>query len=273
MAPTEFRHRYLYLAGLHVPRVIPLQEGVELLPASPLTALPDSYRDDPDLTRLGLMCLYLPFVGAQFHISCRRPQDVVPLTQNCMWDALLMGALFNRSTSINLQSDVPLEEVKSSGQIQIASNHPFPLPNNRAESLQATEIRWIYQHYPQARHLLSSNIAFITSTHCLASHAWHASPRAQLTLVWAGIEALFAPRSGTSSMLCQYISRFLHPADDKLEEERLAALRQLYVQRSKVVHGDEVTQDSQSAVRDSAEVLRALLFRCVETGRFPGHAQ
>ncbi|EGY25570.1 hypothetical protein DA2_2178 [Desulfovibrio sp. A2] len=273
MAPLEFRLRYLYLAGLHVPRAIPLQEGVELLPASPPPALLDSLRDDPDLTRLGLMCLYLPFVGAQFHISCRRPQDFAPLTQNCMWDALLMGALFDRSTSINLQSDVPLEEVKSSGQIDIASNHRLPTPNSRAKSLQATETAWICRHYTQARHLLSSNMAFTTSTHCLASHAWHASPRAQLTLLWSGIEALFAPRSGTSLMLCQCISRFLHPADEKLGEKRLAAVRRLYAQRSTAVHGCEITQDTQSAVRDSAELLRTLLFRCVETDRIPDRAE
>src|SRR5436190_23926908 len=83
--------------------------------------------------------------------------------------------------------------------------------------LTASDKEWLEKHFKPARMLLA-NPSFQTAAHSLASFRWHTHARAQLALIWSGIEALFGIESEIVFRVSLYTARFLEPDD---ETERL----------------------------------------------------
>ncbi|RYH18505.1 MAG: hypothetical protein EON54_27435 [Alcaligenaceae bacterium] len=104
--------------------------------------------------------------------------------------------------------------------------------------------------------------------HCIATYHWHTLPRAQLALLWAGIEGLFGVDSEISFRVSLYAARFL--SVDRAEQRRIFdAVRSLYGVRSKAVHGGKLKGNSRQSVTDSVALLGQLLRTCIEKEQLP----
>ena len=102
------------------------------------------------------------------------------------------------------------------------------------QRLVATEA---YAHRPDRRILMTTTIIFgsrnpdgqtakaakalldddgySNAVHCLSSYRWHSMPRAQLALLWSGIEGLFRVDHELSFRLSLYAAKFLCPSSSR----------------------------------------------------------
>lgn len=270
MTPRNAKHFYVYVADMQIAKAIAVHDGMVLLPASTPSTLTGSLHSIRDLTQLGMASLYLPLVTAQIKIRYLHQDDIPVLTSRALRTILLLGALFDRHVATPLMGFKPMEEMCSAGDVRVAINHLFPLPKDSKGPLSPSEAAWVETHGTGMNVLLSGSMAFNTSVHCLATHAWHTAPRAQFALIWAGIEALFYQRKGNTPHIAHLASLFLHPKDAAQRCETESAARLLYAHRSSAVHGNELDTETHQHIPASADLLRKLLFRCIETGNLPG---
>lgn len=126
---------------------------------------------------------------------------------------------------------------------------------------------WIYRSFGAFNRLASESEAFRLALEAATDWRYAKEPRLAVARIWTGIEALF----GISSELVYRISSL---CASLLEERgprrkaRFQAVKRLYGQRSKAVHGEALNQDQLvSAMNDSYTLLRELLVLTIERGR------
>ena len=115
---------------------------------------------------------------------------------------------------------------------------------------------------------LLKNDKFRNAIHCLASYKWHPLPRAQLAILWAGIEGLFDTESEITFRLSLYISNFLL-SDKNEKEEKFIQIKKLYNYRSAAVHGSRIKENQKNVVNDSAFLLREIVIKCIDDNTLP----
>jgi hypothetical protein len=259
---------YLYLNGLATDRSVRLSDTVELLPARAQCSA-DLFlnlgKSDVDIS---VISLFLPLVQCQLKVRGDDARDTAVRTWNAVWDALLLGAITNSDVMCNLQSDVPAEQLTITSTVGVTNYHLRGLSAGPGRSLSEAEIAWIERHFAAARSLLDDD-SFQNAIHCLATYHWHSLPRARLAILWSGIEGLFGVESEIVFRVSLYVARFL-ASDDRLKQAELfAKVKELYKLRSKAVHGGRIKSDPQEGVHESAELLRSLVTKCVESGALP----
>ena len=269
MTSPDTISRYLYLGGIKTSRKVRLREGLELMPASPSPALGDTFYKVSNITDLGILCLYLPMVSSQLFLTRKNQKDLAILTWNCAWDMLLIGALFQYDPILNMQGELEVEQIKCVTEIKVTNYHLQALPRNAINPLSENDISWIEEHHSTANKLLSHSNKFSTAVHCLSTYLWHTHPRARLSLIWSGIESLFGVDSEISYRISLYVSHFLHPDCQASRIDTFETTKKLYNSRSKAVHGCEITPKVRASIENSAQLLRSLLFKCIETNSIP----
>lgn len=262
------KETYLFINGLHVNRKIDLGNQIDLLPAKcsvgPEVLLKVGKYD----LDIGVAILFLNRISCQLHITADDSKELAIRAWNSLWDAVLLSALFNCEAICNFQSVVSAEVLRNADELKITNYHLRGLSNDPPYEVTESDAEWLERNFESARQLLKDE-RFTTAIHCLAFYKSHTHPRARLALLWAGIEGLFDVSTELIFRMSLYVSRFLEPDDVNRRRELFVGMKKLYDHRSKAVHGATLKDDPQSAIDESAELLRRILWRCVSEKRLP----
>ncbi len=93
-------------------------------------------------------------------------------------------------------------------------------------------------------------------------------PRAQLALLWSGIEGLFGIDYELSFRLSLYIAKYLAPRNRVRQKAIFNNVKKMYSIRSKAVHGGKLKSPNDS-VQESIKILHRLVVKSAEMGRLP----
>ncbi len=265
---ADDKETYLWLTGIRPKSSVCLGPHVELLPANhkltpeQLTGMVKNHFE------YAVALLIVPLVRSHLRITAENAKQLAINSWNAQWDCLLLGALFDTNVLWNLQSEIPADEIGAKDSLNITNAHLSGVHRESEYVLTDQDETWLNSHFQTARHLLE-NPAFQTAVHSLASFHWHTHPRAQLALIWSGIESIFGIESELVFRVSLYLARFLAPDDQSERSKLFGKVKKLYKQRSAAVHGSDMKGDSQNAVRDSSDLLRRLVRRCAETNGLP----
>jgi hypothetical protein len=261
------KETYLYINGLKVIRPIRLDSNIELLPAS------GKYNPDHALKRItndidmGIIILFMCSIYCQVKITNNNSKKLVAQAWNTQWDIMLLSALFDNNIICNLQSNKPYDNINDDDcNLSVTNYHLIGL-NNKIYTLKEKDAKWIETNIYRARELLNDD-KFLNAIHCLASYKWHPLARAQLAIIWSGIEGLFEIESELSFRLSLYISNFLAPGECK-KQELFNKVKKLYNYRSSAVHGSKLKDGLNSMINDSAVILRKLIIKCINDKTIP----
>lgn len=261
------RTTYLLLSGISVPRVVKLAEGVDLLPWG------EGVGPRPLLTGLNLLdqhfaMLQIPWVRCQLRIVGKGAADVARRAWNSLWDTLLLSAIFGTPVNCGLQSTAELAHFTEKSRLSVVDNRRLTILQDEARTINEAECVWLESHFENAQILLNQH-GFQNAVHCLATYHWHSLPRAQLALLWAGIEGLFGVESEIVFRVSLYTAKFLAPDDALVQRQIFTDVKKLYSVRSKAVHGGRLKGDPSNSVSESVELLRKLIVACVEGNQLP----
>jgi hypothetical protein len=263
---------YLYLNGLRTDKPVRFSENLELLPAHP-----DCYaqlflglgKSDLDIS---LISLFLPRVHSQLRVQGRDGKETVTRAWNSLWDCLVIGAITGNEVVCNLQSDLPVEQLKPDSTLTVTNYHLRGLLNHAEVcSISDSHIAWIQEHLERAVKMLKFD-SFQNAIHCLASYTWHPGAPARFAIIWSGIEGLFGADSELAFRISVYVARFLEPENRAKQVEIFKRVKKLYGLRSKAVHGAKMKGDRDEGVEASAELLRSLVLQCVALNAMPDAA-
>lgn len=216
---------------------------------------------------IGVACVFLRSVSACFRITADTPRDLAVRAWNSQWDAVLLSALHDCEIGHTFQSDVPPEEFPRANFFHV-THYAFRRVNaGRVKQITTEEHSWIAAHYSKAKTLMDDD-RYRDAVHSLSSYRWHSMPRAQLALLWSGIEGLFGVDQELSFRLSLYISRYLSPRRGLRQRAIFASTKKLYAIRSKAVHGGQIKNPHGSA-QESVKMLRQLVMKCAEQEGLP----
>lgn len=258
---------YLYVNGIWAEREVLLGQYVALLPARCQVSADTLAKLTRTQIELGIATALLPCIGSQLRVTADNPNDLSTRAWNSLWDVVLLSALFDVDAACNFKSAVPVEELCPSSMFVVTNGH-FRGLGGDPRRLTEEDHDWLEANMPRARALMECP-PFLDVVHCLASYRWHSHPRAQLAVIWAGIEGLFDIQSELVFRLSQFCARFLEPDDRERQIEVYETVRSLYKQRSTAVHGGALKGEPRDQVRRSAELLSRLVHRCIEIGGLP----
>lgn len=261
------RTTYLLLSGISVTRAVKLAEGVDLLPWG------EGVGPRPLLTGLDLLdkhfaMLQIPWVTCQLRIVGKGAADVAQRAWNSLWDTLLLSAIFGTPVNCGLQSTAELAHFTEKSRLSVIDYRRLTILQDDARTINEAEGMWLEAHFEKAQTLLSQH-GFQNAVHCLATYHWHSLPRAQLALLWAGIEGLFGVDSEIVFRVSLYTAKFLAPDDGAIQRQIFTDVKRLYSVRSKAVHGGRLKDDPSNSVSESVELLRQLIVTCIEGNRLP----
>lgn len=213
--------------------------------------------------------IFLQNVTSQLRITAMEgPQELAGQAWDGMWDILLLGALHHCEAMCNFQSTAPVETLNEKSRLEITNYGLRGLSPYPPRALREEEAVWLESNFEHAQRLLEEP-AFLTAMHCLATYRWHSVQRAQLALVWSGIEGLFNVDNEIVFRLSLYIARFLAPSDRSRQIELFNQVKRLYKFRSQAVHGSKIKGGAGSEVEESAELLLSLIRGCVANQALP----
>lgn len=261
------RTTYLLLTGISVPRVVRLTSGVYLLPWD------EKIGPRPLLTGLDFLdqhfaMLQIPWITCQLRIVGQGGADVATRAWNALWDTLLLSAVFGVPVSCGLQSTAELAHFTEKSRLSVIDYQRLAIPKDGPRPLNETECVWLEENFANAQGLLSQH-GFQNAVHCLATYHWHSVPRAQLALLWAGIEGLFGVDSEIVFRVSLYTAKFLAPDNVEMQRKIFADVKRLYNVRSKAVHGGRLKGSPKDSVVESIELLRQLIIACIMRNRLP----
>ncbi|MBC8096133.1 MAG: hypothetical protein H7Y43_10000 [Akkermansiaceae bacterium] len=258
---------YLYLNGITPLERVDLSDGVVLLPASCKPNPDDIIAKSRSEIDIGVACVFLRSVSACLRITADSPKELAFKTWNSQWDAILLSALLDCEISFNFQADVPPENFVEAKDFHV-TNYAFKgLNRGKLKKVTPAKQRWITDHYKSAKVLMDED-RYSDAVHCLWSYRWHSIPRAQLALLWSGIEGLFGVNNELSFRLSLYAARFLSPRSRTRQKAIFSSTKKLYSVRSKAVHGGKLEDTSQSVER-SVDLLRELVMKCAMRESLP----
>lgn len=258
---------YVYLNGIRPRGEVALGDGVVFLPASCRPSPDDIIAKTKYESDVGVACIFLRSVSACFRIEAETPKDLAARAWNSQWDAVLLGALYNCEVGHTFQSDVPPESFAKAKIFQV-TNYAFRgLNRGKIRNITSAEHRWMATHYGTAKKLMDDE-RYSDAVHSLASYRWHSMPRAQIALLWSGIEGLFGVEGELSFRMSLYIAKYLSPRRGARQKALFDSVRRLYAIRSKAVHGGKL-KNAHEFVEESVTILRQLVVRCAELGELP----
>jgi hypothetical protein len=261
------KEAYVYLNGIRPREEVILGDGVVFLPGSCQPNPDDIIAKSKSEIDIGVACIFLRSVSAYFRVTANTPQAVAARAWNSQWDAVLLSALYDCEVGYTFQSDVPPERF-AKAKVFFVSNYAFKgLNAGKVRQITPAEHRWIAAHYSAAKRLMDDD-RYCDAVHSLSSYRWHCMPRAQIALLWSGIEGLFGVDSELSFRLSLYIARYLSPRKGARQNAIFDSIKKLYGIRSKAVHGGKI-RNAHEFADESVKILRQLVVKCAELGELP----
>jgi hypothetical protein len=264
---TWDKELFLYVNGLKVLRSIQLDEDVELLPASGKYNPNFVLRHITNDIDMGILILFMGSIYSQIKINNNSMDLAAKKAINALWDINLLSGLYDNEMTCNIQSNKPYENIEDDDCLLGIMNYHIISCTTNFHTLSEDEAIWIETNIGKARKLLE-NDKFLNAVHCLASYKWHPLPRAQLAIIWAGIEGIFGIKNEISSRLSLCISNFLSSSRNE-KKEMFEKIRELYKNRSTAVHGSKLKNDINKIINDSVFFLRELIFKCINDNIIP----
>ncbi|NDV51356.1 HEPN domain-containing protein [Salipiger sp. PrR003] len=266
---AENSETFILLNGISVRSEIQLEEGLLLQPADTShidfnTAISACAQPDD----IAVVLAFIPRISSQFHISAPSPRVTAAKAWNSSWDALLLSAIFHTEIGFNIQSSNSAMDISSRSSLRAIHRYMSGFNESVPYTLTDSDTAWISRHFSSARTLLEDD-RFQTAVQCLSTYHWHPNPRIKLAMIWAGIEGIFEVSSEIRFRISLYMARFLHPDNELERKETYHKVKKLYDVRSKAVHGAKLKGDLQVASTDSANLLNALITKCIETRSLP----
>lgn len=137
----------------------------------------------------------------------------------------------------------------------------------RTDGVTSEDAEWIRNHYASFNQLAADSESFRFALESATDWRYATDRRSAVARLWAGIEAVF----GVSSELVYRISLLsasLTTPRGPQRRDRFIEVKKLYGLRSRIVHGDKVSQERQrEALNKSYHLLRDLLLLIIERGR------
>jgi len=258
---------FLYINGIKPREAVRLDDDVVLLPSS-CNPTPDEIMSKcSSEVDIGVACLFLRSVSACFSITGATPKEVGSNAWNAQWHAILLGALFDFEVGFNFQCDVAPDEFSKAKALHVTNYALKGLCRGSVRELTTGEHRWMINYYNNADKLMNDD-RFKNAVHCLSSYRWHSMPRAQMALIWSGIEGIFEVYHELSFRLSLYIAIFLYPRNRTKRKSVFDEVKKLYEIRSKAVHGGRLKKINDSVER-SAKILRLIVLKSTEKGVLP----
>jgi hypothetical protein len=128
------------------------------------------------------------------------------------------------------------------------------------------DAQWVYSHYNSFNALAAESESFRFALEAATDWRYATDIRSAVARLWAGIEAMF----GVSSELVYRISLLsasLTTPKGPQRKKRFDEVKTLYGMRSKIVHGDRLSEEKvHRALTMSYELLRELLLLSIERG-------
>jgi hypothetical protein len=261
---------YLYLNGIRPREEVVLDNGVVLLPSSCKPTPDNIIAKSKSEIDIGVACIFLRSVSACIRITADTSKDLAVKAWNAQWDALILGALYDCEVMSNFQSDVQPEEFPQASIFNVTGYSFRGYNAGYIRKISSKEHKWISNHYRKVARLMD-NDRYLNAIHSLSTYKWHSLPRAQLALIWAGIEGLFGVDSELSFRVSLYIARYLSPRKGQRQRTIFESIKKLYSIRSKAVHGGTI-KNPQESVIESAMILRRLIVKCAEHEALPDTA-
>jgi hypothetical protein len=200
--------------------------------------------------------LVVPLVRSQLRVTAQNAKQLAAIAWNAQWDCLLLSALFDTNVLWNLQSEIAVDDIGAKDTLNITNAHLGGVHHQSEYVLTDQDETWLNRHFETAKQLLAKP-AFQTAVHSLASFHWHTHPRAQLALIWSGIESIFGVESELVFRVSLYTARFLAPDDQSERLKIFGNVKKLYKQRSAAVHGSDMKGCAR--IRNCAATTRSSL--------------
>jgi hypothetical protein len=142
--------------------------------------------------------------------------------------------------------------------------------NQPPKQVTVEDAKWVYSHYDSFNLLASESESFRFALVSATDWRYFTDVRSAVARLWAGIEAIF----GVSSELVYRISLLSASLTRPRGEERkrrFGEVKKLYGMRSKIVHGDKLSDEKiHLALTQSYDLLRELLLLSIEKGHVLG---
>jgi len=258
---------YMYLNGIKPRDKIALDNGITFESVRCNPSSDDIVKNCESEVDIGVACIFLRSVSSYFHVVANTQHQLAVKSWNAQWDAILLGALCDCEVGINFQSDVSPANISQSKAFRITNYALKGLNGGKVRRITESEHKWINKNYSKAKFLMD-NDKYMNAVHAVSTYGWHSMPRAQLALIWSGIEGLFGIDSELSFRLGLYVSKYMSPASKEGQRKIIKEVKKLYSIRSKAVHGGKF-ENQKEAVKASLNLLRRLVKKCAEKGELP----
>jgi hypothetical protein len=150
--------------------------------------------------------------------------------------------------------------------------HLTLLTNRDARTGEASieDAAWIHEHFDVFNNLAAQSQPFRFALEAAVDWRFAKDARSAVARLWSGIEAIF----GITSELVYRISLLsacLLAERGDARKARFEEVKKLYGLRSKVVHGEQLTEEKvASALNDSYQLLAALMLLSINNGHVLG---
>lgn len=137
----------------------------------------------------------------------------------------------------------------------------------RMDAVTAEDVEWVGKHFDSFNRLASDSESFNFALEAAIDWRFAKDTRSAVARLWGGIEALFGINSELVYRISLYSACLLAARGDT-RKQKFEEVRKLYGLRSKVVHGEKLSNDKiAEAMSDSFHLLRDLLLLAVDNGR------
>ena len=138
---------------------------------------------------------------------------------------------------------------------------------SRTDAVNENDARWIQDSFEKVNRLASESEQFRLSLESAIDWRFAKEPRSAVARLWLGIEALFGIRSEQVYRISLYSASLLSERGTG-RKEMFTRVKKLYGSRSKIVHGDKLSDELiGNAMNDSFHLLRDLLILLISNGR------
>jgi len=215
----------------------------------------------------GIVCLLINLVTFQIKVHAPTPRELAIEAWNAQWLLIVLSALFDCNAGSNLQCATPLEALPNEERLHITNYNTLVLKSARGQppALREADAEWLEAHHEMIWKMLDDE-RLQHAVHCLATYHHSTRDSVGLAALWSGIEGLFGIDAELSHRIALYCANLLE-ATDPSRRDLYKRVRALYTQRSRAVHGGKKCEES--AVNDSAALLRRLVKRCIEDQALP----
>lgn len=194
-----------------------------------------------------------------------------PLRHSLCWHLVAMLKMRGHEVYCPASSSVPWDLVaaaaKDAIEFELLDDKPARITLRAPGEVTVDDVAWVNAHYMTALELRGTQVSRRFGLAFNLAYTWNLTDdyRVALTLLWAGLEALFGDQndSPVTARLAARIAAWCPSVSD-------TQVRRLYSTRCDAVHGRHLSpQAAQHAMTETERLLRQALVHAIEQNRVP----